>query len=733
MSNGGLKAEHHSNTHESVLMVDGMHCSSCAIAVEAALKKQPNVSNANVNFAADVAVIYWRDKQPNMAHLQAAIARLGYKLHSNSNHQQRQQQADNTRKSLQLRLAVAVVFGMWSMMPAVLIYLAPLGLVAPSALWPLAIASGVFATPVVLYSGTHFYRVGWRTFLARAPGLDSLISLATVSACAISVYNLWQKSAHVYFDTAVMLITFQLIARLLETGVRRRATEVIHRLLQDLPTHITTIAANGQRLTQLLTEVKTGQRIVLEAGQTLALDGTVDHGLGLADLSMLSGEHEPALISAGSTLLAGCKLLEGELTLSVTEPVGHRRIDALTRSISALLGLKSSLQRLTDRIAGILLPIVISAALCAIGLAYWQGLNGTDMAARALAVLIVTCPCALSLAIPLVITMGHARMIENGIILREPSALEAAADVDVIVFDKTGTLSTHQPGVKLLQPQPRVSQERLIQLALHILADSPHPVATGLNNAYQASHTIDPQGERKSFIGQGTQWTYGNNKALAGNASWLKQQGVAVSNKRDLGMNVHLALNGQYMGHIVFSETPQPEAQGVIQQLQQQGFLLYMLSGDTQQACSEMAQQLGFNPSHVLFNQSPEDKLGFIQQLQKSHKVAFVGDGLNDTLALASATLGIAVGEANTATSSAGAIYLSGSIGKLGLTLNMAKRARLLMRQNLVWAIGYNAIVLPIAVIGWVQPVIAAIAMSLSSLCVLFNSLRMRAGDKQPE
>jgi len=719
--------------HQKILMVDGMHCSSCAIAIEAALKKHPRVSNANVNFAADVAIIYWNDDEPDFGELQTTIARLGYQLHQNTNDKQRQQYALHIRKNLQLRLAVAIMFGMWSMMPALLIYLSHFDIVEQNALLPLAFASGLFSIPVIVYSGSHFYRVGWRTLMAGAPGLDTLISVAVFSACIISVYKLLIKSPEVYFDTAVMLITFQLIARLLDTGVRRRATDVIHRLLQDFPAEIIVLGAQGYKKKCLIDDVKIGQLIFLEAGETLSFDALVIRGVGLVDVSMLSGEHTPQTVNIGDTLFAGCKLIEGPIELVVSHTIGQRRIDALSRSMSILLGQKTALQLLTDRVARILLPIVITAAMYAVGLAFLEGLSYTEMAVRALAVIIVTCPCALSLAIPLVITMGHARMIENGIILREPSALESASDIKVIVFDKTGTLTTYQPSIKSILPQPGISEDKLLQLALNSLIESSHPVAMGLINATQNTHKADESGIRESFVGQGCQWSNDNEFVLVGNADWLKHKGINVLEDGDIGMNIHLALNGTYVGQIVFQETLQPAARAVTHQLRQQGYSLYMLSGDTQQACYEIGDLLGFSPSHVLFNRSPEDKHIFIKDLQKKAKVAFVGDGLNDGLALASATLGIAVGEeAHPVTSAASAIYLSGSINKLELTLSMAKRARLLMRQNLAWAVGYNVVVIPIAAMGWVQPVIAAIAMSLSSLCVLFNSLRMSVSIRNP-
>lgn len=717
---------HQKPERQDILMIEGMRCGSCAIAVEALLKKQPGISDAAVNFAADVALICWDNEKPQLASLQKAVARLGYRLHGSVDAERSKFQAESVRKHLQRRLAVAVVFGMWSMMPALLIYLSPLGAVEPEVLWPLALASGLFAVPVVLYSGSHFYRVGWRTLLAGAPGLDSLIFLAVFAACIISTWQLATGSHHVYFDAAVMLITFQLIARLLDTSVRRRASEIIRRYLQDVPQQVVLKHPDGSVETRPANSVETGERIILQAGEQLALDGKVIRGHGQADLSMLTGEHLPHPLEPGAELLAGCQLVEGNLELLVTAGIGQRRIDRLSRSISALLSRKTTLQRLTDRIARILLPVILIAAALAVGLALLQGVPAPEAAARGLAVMIISCPCALSLAIPLVITMGHAHMVSQGIVLRDPAALEAAAKVGVIVFDKTGTLTTGEPSVNRIIPAIHWTQSTLLQLAQNTLNESQHPVAKGLMAEVGSALAVTPGGTRESLAGAGTRWVYGGNIALAGRASWLREQGIDVPPTEDTGMSLHIAQNGFYAGKIGFQETLRPEAAPTIRQLIHQGYTVYLLSGDTRNACLELAERLGIPGKHVLSGYSPEQKHNFLDNLERQTNAVFVGDGLNDGLALAGARLGIAVGSAAPATGEAAAVYLTESIAKVPTTLRLAQRARTLMHQNLFWAVGYNALVIPLAVMGWIQPVIAAIAMSLSSLCVLLNSLRMQ-------
>lgn len=716
-----------------MVMIAGMHCGSCAIAVEALLKKQPKVTDAAVSFAADIAMISWEDDAPDMAQLQRAVAKLGYQLDTELDAKRSATQAAANRQQLQLKLAVAAVFSMWSMLPAVLIYLAPFGIVESEALWPLALASGVFAIPVLLYSGTHFYRVGWRTLLAGVPGLDSLILLAASAATIISVWRLSLGEPHVYFDAAVMLITFQLLARLLDSGVRRNAAEVVRRYSQDIPENVTIIKENGERLELAATEVRLGQQLLLSAGEQLALDGVVLAGQGQADMALLTGEHEPLTLAPGEALLAGCTLIEGELILVVSAEVGRRRIDNLTQSISRLLSQKSALQRLTDRIARFLLPTIMLAALLAMLGTWWQGAGLLNAAAHGLAVLIVSCPCALSLAIPLVVTMGHARMIESGIILQDPAALEAAAKVAVAVFDKTGTLTTAEPTLSKIVPATGISTNEVLSLAQHTLSESHHPVALGLKKAviHPTESAIDSvsstEGQRESLAGKGTCWHSPQGMALAGNRAWLVEQGIHVPQESStLGMELHIALAGRYMGRIEFKETIRAEAFSTVAQLQNSGLEVYLLSGDTLAACTQVANELGIAEHCVLAERSPEQKQRFISALEKKTPVVFVGDGLNDGLALAGAGLGIAVGQSSSASSMAAAVYLPEGVQAVPATLALAQRAKKLMLQNLGWALTYNMLVIPLAIAGFIQPVLAALAMSLSSVCVLLNSLRMQ-------
>lgn len=716
---------------ERVLVVEGMHCAGCAAAVEARLRRQPGVIEAAVNFTADSAVLRWEAPSTSFSRLQRVVARLGYRLHDPDATEGTDAGIDPVRRSLQRRLAVAVFFGMWSMMPSLLIYLAPLGLVEPGVTWPLAIAAGVMAAPVLLYSGTHFYRIGWRTLRAGVPGLDTLIGAAVTAASLVSIWHLIHGSPDVYFDAAVMLITFQLLARLIDSGVRRRASAIIRGYLNLTPEEVW-VWQNGAWRPAATRAVAPGQRLRLQAGEELALDGRVVAGTGEMDVSSLSGETAPRPVGPGERLEAGCRLVVGELELCVTAGVGERRLDAIARSVRALLSRKSAMQRLADRLARWLLPLILAAATLTIGLGIAQGRAPDRLVVDGLAVLIIACPCALSLAIPLVVVLGHARLVALGILFRDPAALEAAAATEVIVFDKTGTLTTGTPSLASIEPIEATSAATLKQLAADALYGVDHPIAKGLLAATSAS-LLAAEGRRDIRPGGGVAWHQGATLTLAGRHDWLREHGVAVpaSACEDDGMVLHLAQDGRYLGRLLFRETLRPEARATVRRLQAADYPLYLLSGDTPRACGEIARALGIPAEHVLASRSPEQKSRFVASLERHQGVAFVGDGVNDGLALAGARLGIAAGGASVTASQAAAVTLPDGLARIPDTLCLARRARRLMRGNLGWAVGYNALAIPLAMAGWIAPVIAAVAMTLSSLCVLANSLRIRNG-RQP-
>ncbi|HEX7046780.1 MAG TPA: cation-translocating P-type ATPase [Gammaproteobacteria bacterium] len=710
------------STHEAFLVINGMMCGSCAAAVEAVLLRQPGVIEAGVNFAADAAMVRWNASKTSLSQLLDAVGKSGYAAtETGSDATSDGAPLEVFRRALQTRLAIAVVFGMWNMMAAILLYLSPFGVVDASMHWPLATASGVFALPVILYSGTNFYIAGWRSLRAGVPGMDTLITVAVLAAVLISTWRLLQGSADVYFDAAVMLVTFQLIARIIDHRVRRDASAAVHSYLHAAPTRVARLLPSGDIAVVPAVDIQVGDVVRVLPGERLPVDGVVINGVASLDQSMLNGERVPGIVTSGDEALAGCENLDGELTIRVTVKAGKRRIDALARSVRGLLSGKSALQRRTDRIARLLLPIVLVAAVIAMGLAFIQGAGASEAMVRALAVLIVTCPCALSLAIPLVVVMAVERSVAPGIVFRDPAVLEDAAKVKTVLFDKTGTLTGKRPAVDHVEPARDFDVPRLLQLAANTTAGTRHPIAEGL-----AKYANCDDGERGVVPGSGVTWTFENHHALAGRREWLESHGIAVAHSDDAGMCVHVAIDGQYAGRIGFRETLRPEAHTTVAALKQMDCDVRLLSGDNERACLQIADRLGLARKQVNFAQSPEQKRDVLQAIEATQPTLFVGDGVNDGLALASARLGVAVGDAEPTARAAAAVLLPDGLRSLPATLALARSAWKTMRQNLAWALAYNAAALPLAVMGWIHPAVAAVAMGLSTLCVFGNSLRFR-------
>lgn len=715
--NAGVDA----NLHEAFLDVEGMMCGSCAAAVEAVLLREPGVTDAGVNFAANAATVRWNPAKTSLEVLQRALAKLGY-VASAVDDTGGDGRLDGFRRALQVKLAIAVVSGMWNMMAAILLYLAPFGIVDANMHWPLAFVSGVFALPVLVYSGSNFYLAGWRTLRARVPGMDTLISVAVIAATLISIVRLWQGSADVYFDAAVMLITFQLVARIIDHRVRRDAAKAMRGWLHVAPVRVARVA--GERIEIVpAADITVDDCVRVLAGERVPMDGVIIAGSASLDQAMLTGEREPRVVNPGDEVLAGCMNLDGELTIRVTAKAGRRRIDAIARSVRGLLSKKSALQKLTDRIARVLLPLTVTAAALAALLALLEGAGAMESLVRALAVLIVTCPCALSLAIPLVAVVATERGTASGIIFRDPAVLEAAARVTTVVFDKTGTLTTGTPAVDRVHVEPGFTRANVLKLAANATAGTPHPVAQGLSRFATMVAAADA-GARIVAPGKGVQWMHDNDLVHAGNRRWLADEGIALPTASDAGMCVHVAVNRRYAGCIHFHETLRTESASTLATLRDMHCETWLLSGDVERACVAVAEELGIPEARVKHGQSPEDKRDFLEALEARQPVLFVGDGMNDGLALATARLGVAVAEAEPTARAAAAVVLPEGLESLPATLTLARGAWRTMRQNLAWALAYNAIALPLAVAGFVHPALAAVAMSLSTVCVLGNSLR---------
>ncbi len=705
---------------QDILVIDGMFCAACAASVEATLKKQPGVHDASVNFAADAAVLQWTGEAAN--DVVAAVKGLGYEAHFVGDHRDVKADKDDPARDMMMRLIVGVFFGMWAMLPMMALYL---GVVSQTVAMPMAIAAGVLSLPVLLYSGLPFYRMGIATLRAGVAGIDALILLGVAGSVILSVLNLVQGSSEVYFEVAIALIVLQLIARLLDLRVRRRARDAVLELLEMAPSSLTLIDDDGSEREVTLKEAKAGARVLVRPGSRLAIDGRVVDGRAEVDRSLFNGESVPVSVGAGDDVHAGERVLDAALTVEITASSGKRRIDSLAKQVRQSLAKKPAWQKVADLAARYFLWVAAAASVvAAVGVYFFTG-DAEAAAVRALAVFVIACPCALSLAAPMAGLTASASAARVGMIIRDLNAATAAANPERLYMDKTGTLTEGHPVIVAVHPEPGFARDDVVRLAAAAERFSEHPIARAI---VAASDGDAPAEEVNTNVepGNGIRWRSGEQTIDVGKLSWLATLGIEWPEIAESGMTrVGVAHNGRLAGVIELDDPVRPGMVDAIGKLRGMGVDTCILSGDSEGPVARVADALGVDHRAGL---SPEDKVSLVEGAREEGiVVAFAGDGINDGPALAAADLGIAVDNATDAARTAAAVSFTGaSVADVPRLVKLTRKTRRVIRQNLTWAIIYNAVAIPMAMLGFVHPAIAAGAMALSSISILLNATRSR-------
>ena len=715
---------------QDVLTIDGMFCAGCAASVEAVLCRSTGVQSAAVNFAADAAVVEWNDSKTDLAALLAAVGKLGYTARRVGDEDSPEDPATAAKRDFSIRLAVAVFFGIWTMLPSFALHMTATS--DPTTLWRLALLAGVFTLPVICYSGVPFYRMAWKTLRSGVPGMDAMISIGLVGSVVVSAVMLASGSSDVYFEVAAALISFQLLARLLDLRVRRRARDTVSQMVELAPTTMTRIGDDESEETVLLKDIAVGDRIRLKPGMRLSVDGTITNGRAMVDRSLLSGESQPAALTRGDRVFAGERVIDGALTVEVEAGAMKRRIDGLSRIVRQTLARKPPWQRAADTLARYFIWIALGAALLSAAIVIMQSGTGNEAAIRALAVFVIACPCALSMAAPLAGLFASSGAMRRGIVVRDLNAISTAAAPDIWFLDKTGTLTVGKPTVVAVHTAVGVTEDDLLSAAAVAESQSEHPLAHALRAAAPPADRIG-EGETRVEAGRGITWSGKDETIAVGQPDWIASHiPVDTSNLPNLPdpgekTRVAVARNGTLLGAIDIADEMRPDAREAIERLRATGARVVMLSGDAPGAVRAVADALNVEAEGGL---EPESKIARIEAEQASGKtVGFAGDGLNDGPAIAAADLGVAVGTATDVARAASAITLvERGVEALPELVAMMKRSRRVMLENLWWAVAYNAVAIPAAIAGYVHPAIAAIAMALSSMTVLVNSLRLRAG-----
>jgi Cu2+-exporting ATPase len=696
------------------LAVDGISCGACIGRIENAVKSLPGVTEARLNFTNRRLHVAWADGAVKPAQILEVLEKSGYHGHPFVPLRAEQEEAAEARR-LTRCLAVAGFAAMNIMLLSVSVWSGNVTDITPETRDVFHWASALIALPAAAYAGQPFFASAWRALRAHSLNMDVPISLGVALALGMSLVETANHATHAYFDSAIMLLFFLLIGRTLDHAMRRK-TRAVAGNIAALKAETAHRFAGDELVSVPVAALKAGDRLLVKPGERVPADGAIINGASEIDESLITGETARRKISAGATVYAGSTNYSGALTLKVTAASGSALIDEIEKLLEKAASAKSRTMRLADRASRVYAPVVhLTAALT---LAGWliAGASVHDAVVTAIAVLIITCPCALALAIPAVQVVASGALFRNNVILSAGDAIERLADVDTVIFDKTGTLT---------MPEPRVANATsldpdLLQKAARLALSSRHPLAVALSREAAMRAPYDCAVEE---AGQGVRAIIDGIEARLGSAEFCDVVAANLSNASTICFR-----HGKRFDIIAIAQKLRPDAIDVVNSLRGRGLDLRILSGDRVEAVAPIARALGIE--HWQGGLKPAEKIAYIEQWKaQGRRLLMVGDGLNDAPSLAAAHVSLSPISATDVTQAqADAVFLGERLKPVLDAIVIARRARTLMTENLWLAAIYNAIAVPIAIAGAVTPLIAALAMSGSSLLVTLNALRARTG-----
>lgn len=719
--------EHTGPAAELSFVIEGIRCASCVWLIEKIITGLEGVESARVNYATHRARIRYAPQLTSPARLFETVTRLGYlprPFTSDNAHRARERE----RRSLLMRLGAALFLSMQLMGYSLALYAGYFQGMESADKRLLQFLAALVATPVVFYCGWPFLAGAWRGLRHRAAGMDLLVASGVLAAWGASVHALW-AGGEVYFDTAAMIVTLLLTGRLFENGARRRAASGVDRLLQLAPDNTLRLDADGHPVTVAASALQPGDQILVRPGERIPADGRVAMGCSEIDCAAATGEPLPQPKEPGDEVLAGTLNLVAALTVTITRTAGESFIARVARLVEEAQARRAPVQRLAEVTAAWFVPLV--ALLAAATWLYWTFEPGPEPPAllTAIAVLVIACPCALGLATPTAILVAAGQAARSGILFRGGDILEATSRIDTVVFDKTGTLTAGQPRLTAIEPHG-ISAEELLLLAVAIEQGSTHPLAAGvLAEAANRGLYRAPLPEVQTLPGLGLRGASGGTTLLAGSRRLLGAAGIDVPpGSESERSEIHIASDTSYLGCLRFADPLRAGAADVVRELHRRGLRTLLLSGDNPAAAQAVASALGIGEARG--NLSPEEKCARLQELLDSgRRVLMVGDGINDAPALSLADVGCAMaGGTDIALATSDLVLTRAELPRLLEALDLARRTMTIIRQNLFWAFAYNVAAIPLAALGLLAPIHAAAAMTLSSLCVVGNSLRLGAG-----
>lgn len=730
--------------------VTGMSCASCANAVEKALNKNNDI-NASVNFATEKLNIEYDEKKYNFDKIREIVESAGYGLVEDMIEDKKMELYQEKIKSLKNRLILAIIF----VVPLLYISMGHmLGAVLPEFLNPkvnplnFALAQFVLTLPII-YAGRDFFLHGFKNLVRKSPTMDSLIAIGATAAVLYGIYATFRivtvdPEAHMdlYYETAGTIITLILFGKLLEAKTKGQTSSAIKKLIGLQPKKAK-IIENGAEKEVLIENLKVGDIVIVKPGEKIAVDGRIVEGATSIDESMLTGESLPVSKKVGDKVVGGSINKNGSIRFEATEIGKNTVLSQIIKLVEEAQGSKAPISRMADIVSAYFVPIVIGIAIIT-GIAWFLSGSGLVTALSFfIAVLVIACPCALGLATPTSIMVGTGKGAENGILIKSGEALETAHKIKTVVFDKTGTITKGKPVLTDLIAYGKYNENELLKIAASVENDSEHPLAEAIvNKAKEKNIEIKPYEKFRAMPGYGIRAIFEGKEVQIGNRKLMENRkiNVEISQKDyDILSNegktpMYISIDNELAGLVAVADVIKETSKEAVEKLKKMGIKSIMLTGDNEKTAKFISKQVGIDD--VISEVLPYQKSQKVKELQeKDEFVAMVGDGINDSPALAQANVGIAIGNGtDVAIESADIVLIRNDLRDVAGAISLSKATITNIKENLFWALFYNVLGIPFAAGIFyaffngpkLDPMIAAFAMSFSSVSVLGNALRLK-------